>query len=212
MVAWRTELKTPEYPGGRPLVIVANDCTVQSGSFGVAEDEFFDKVSKYARAGGLPRLHLACNSGARIGLAEELKPYFKVAWNDMANEAAGYKYLYLSEEDLAKLPKGCVSGEFITEGGEKRYKLNFIVGEKDGIGVENLRGSGLIAGETSQAYAETLTGRSSSPASRRSTSCSARRSTSRRTSWAGRRSCCPTASPTSSPPTTRTASRRSCAG
>ena len=46
-----------------------------------------------------------------------------------------------------------VSGEFITEGGEKRYKLDYIVGEKDGIGVENLRGSGLIAGETSQATA-----------------------------------------------------------
>ena len=48
-----------------------------------------------------------------------------------------------------------VSGEFITEGGEKRYKLDYIVGEKDGIGVENLRGSGLIAGETSQAHAQT---------------------------------------------------------
>ena len=92
---------------------------------------------------------------ARIGLAEELKPYFKVAWNDPANEANGYKYLYLTEEDLAKLPEGVVSGEFITEGGEKRYKLDYIVGEKDGIGVENLRGSGLIAGETSQAHAQT---------------------------------------------------------
>ena len=39
---------------------------------------FFDAVSKYARSQGLPRLHIASNSGARIGLAEELKPYFKV--------------------------------------------------------------------------------------------------------------------------------------
>ena len=36
---------------------------------------------------------------AKKGLAEELKPYFKVAWNDPSNEANGYKYLYLSEED-----------------------------------------------------------------------------------------------------------------
>ena len=136
---------------------MANDCTVQSGSFGVDEDIYFDKVSKYARAGGYPRLHIASNSGARIGLAEEVKPYFQIAWNDPAKEENGYKYLYLSEEDLAKLPEGVVSGEFVTEGGEKRYKLNYIVGEKDGIGVENLRGSGLIAGETSQAYAETFT-------------------------------------------------------
>jgi acetyl-CoA carboxylase/biotin carboxylase 1 len=157
MVGWHLTLKTPEYPDGRPLVIVANDCTVQSGSFGVDEDIYFDKVSKYARAGGFPRLHIASNSGARIGLAEEVKPYFQIAWNDPANEANGYKYLYLSEADLAKLPEGVVSGEFVTEGGEKRYKLNYIVGEKDGIGVENLRGSGLIAGETSAAYADTFT-------------------------------------------------------
>ena len=130
---------------------------MQSGSFGVDEDTFYDKVSKYARAGGFPRLHIASNSGARIGLAEEVKPYFKIAWNDADNEQSGYKYLYLLEEDLAKLPEGVVSGQFVNEGGEKRYKLNFIVGEKDGIGVENLRGSGLIAGETSAAYAETFT-------------------------------------------------------
>ena len=30
-------------------------------------------------------------------------------------------------------------------------------GKKDGIGVENLRASGMIAGETSQAYEEVLT-------------------------------------------------------
>ena len=84
-----------------------------------------------------------------------MKPYFQIAWNDPAKEENGYKYLYLTEEDLAKLPEGVVSGEFITEGGEKRYKLDYIVGEKDGIGVENLRGSGLIAGETSQADAQT---------------------------------------------------------
>ena len=86
-----------------------------------------------------------------------MKPYFQIAWNDPAKEENGYKYLYLTEEDLAKLPEGVVSGEFITEGGEKRYKLDYIVGEKDGIGVENLRGSGTIAGETSRAYESTFT-------------------------------------------------------
>ena len=29
MVGWQTTLRTPEYPEGRPLVIVANDVTVQ---------------------------------------------------------------------------------------------------------------------------------------------------------------------------------------
>ena len=45
----------------------------------------------------------------------------------------------------------------MTEGGEKRFKLDYIVGEKDGLGVENMRGSGLNAGETAAAYAETFT-------------------------------------------------------
>ena len=103
---------------------------MQSGSFGVKEDEFFDKVSKFARANGYPRLHIASNSGARIGLAEELKPYFKVAWNDPANEANGYKYLYLTPEDAKTLGAGKnFDGEEITDEGEKRFKLDFIVGE-----------------------------------------------------------------------------------
>jgi len=157
MVGWHATLKTPEYPEGRPLVIVANDCTVQSGSFGVKEDDYFFAISKYARASGLPRLHVACNSGARIGLAEELKPYFKVAWNEPDNEASGYKYLYLSEEDANRFEEGVFHGELIEEDGEKRFKLEDIVGQQDGIGVENLRGSGMIAGETSAAYEETFT-------------------------------------------------------
>ena len=157
MVGWQTTLKTPEFPEGRPLVIVANDCTVQSGSFGVKEDEYFDALSKYSRASGLPRLHLACNSGARIGLAEELKPYFRVAWNDPLNEANGYKYLYMAEADVQRFDEGIFHGEYINDDGEKRFKLKDIVGVTDGIGVENLRGSGLIAGETSAAYKDTFT-------------------------------------------------------
>lgn len=41
--------------------------------------------------------------------------------------------------------------------GEVRYKITDIIGLKDGLGVENLRGSGMIAGETSRAYDETVT-------------------------------------------------------
>ena len=35
-----------------------------------------------ARSQGLPFLYISANSGARIGLAEEVKHHFKVAWND----------------------------------------------------------------------------------------------------------------------------------
>jgi acetyl-CoA carboxylase / biotin carboxylase 1 len=41
MIAWHATMKTPEYPHGRELVIIANDVTFQSGSFGVKEDDFF---------------------------------------------------------------------------------------------------------------------------------------------------------------------------
>lgn len=38
-----------------------------------------------------------------------------------------------------------------------RYIITDIIGSDDGIGVENLRGSGTIAGESSQAYKEIIT-------------------------------------------------------
>lgn len=39
----------------------------------------------------------------------------------------------------------------------KRYKITDIIGQQDGLGVENLRYAGMIAGETSQAYNEIVT-------------------------------------------------------
>lgn len=39
----------------------------------------------------------------------------------------------------------------------RRYKITDIIGQQDGIGVENLRYAGMIAGETSQAYNEIVT-------------------------------------------------------
>jgi acetyl-CoA carboxylase/biotin carboxylase 1 len=41
--------------------------------------------------------------------------------------------------------------------GEIRHVLTDIIGDKHGLGVENLAGSAAIAGETSRAYRETLT-------------------------------------------------------
>ena len=42
------------------------------------QDQFFQKASEFARVRGLPRIYVSCNSGARVGLVEELKPLFKV--------------------------------------------------------------------------------------------------------------------------------------
>lgn len=38
-----------------------------------------------------------------------------------------------------------------------RYKITDIIGKEEGLGVENLRGSGMIAGESSLAYEEIIT-------------------------------------------------------
>merc|ERR1711937_111479 len=139
--------------GGREVVFIANDVTVQSGSFGVPEDEIFYKASKYARENKMPRVYIACNSGARIGLVEDLKPKFNIKFVDEANPSKGFEYLYLDDDTYKSLPEGSVNVEKVPEG----WAIKDIIGTSEGIGVENLQGSGKIAGETSRAYDEIFT-------------------------------------------------------
>lgn len=153
MVAWLVNMKTPEYPEGREVVVVSNDVTVQSGSFGVEEDEVYFKASTFARERKIPRVYIACNAGARIGLVEELKPMLNIKFNDPANPSKGFEYLYLSDDDYKSLPDGSVIAEKVSEG----WALKDVIGTKHGIGVENLQGSGKIAGETSRSYDEIFT-------------------------------------------------------
>lgn len=161
MVAFKVTVKTPEYPRGRQFVIVANDITFKIGSFGPHEDEFFNKVTEYARKRGIPRIYLSANSGARIGIAEELVPLFQVAWNEPGNPSKGFNYLYLTSESLEELKKqgkdNVVVTESIVEEGEERHVIKAIIGAEDGLGVECLKGSGLIAGATSRAYKDIFT-------------------------------------------------------
>jgi acetyl-CoA carboxylase/biotin carboxylase 1 len=160
MVGWMVTAKTPEYPRGRKFIIIANDITFRIGSFGPKEDEFFFKCSELARKLGIPRIYLSANSGARIGMAEELIPHFKVAWNNAENPEAGFKYLYLSPEAKKKFEDGKtkhVKTEELSEDGEIRHKIISIIGAEDGLGVECLKGSGLIAGATSRAYNDIFT-------------------------------------------------------
>jgi len=50
MVAWRLMLRTPQYPDGREVILIANDITHQIGSFGPPEDQLF-------QVGGALRSH-----------------------------------------------------------------------------------------------------------------------------------------------------------
>jgi acetyl-CoA carboxylase/biotin carboxylase 1 len=68
----------------------------------------------------------------------------------------------LSQEDFERFPAGTVSSTEATVDGKKVQILEAVIGDGQkstagGIGVENLRGSGLIAGETSRAYNEVFT-------------------------------------------------------
>ncbi|XP_054291063.1 acetyl-CoA carboxylase-like isoform X2 [Macrosteles quadrilineatus] len=158
MVAWRLTLNTPEYPEGRDLILISNDITFLIGSFGPKEDIVFNLASEYARKLKVPRIYFAANSGARIGLAEEVKNLFKIAWEDSEEPDKGFKYLYLTTEDYTKISAlNSVKAILIEDEGEARYKVTDIIGKDDGLGVENLKYAGMVAGETSQAYKEVVT-------------------------------------------------------
>ncbi|KAG9493211.1 hypothetical protein GDO78_001235 [Eleutherodactylus coqui] len=158
MVAWKMTLKTPEYPDGRDIIVIGNDITYRIGSFGPQEDLLYLRASELSRSQGIPRIYVAANSGARIGLAEEIRHMFHVAWEDAADPYKGYKYLYLTPQDYKKVSAlNSVHCEHVEDEGESRYKITDIIGKEEGLGVENLRGSGMVAGETSLAYEEVIT-------------------------------------------------------
>ncbi|TSO98495.1 Acetyl-CoA carboxylase 2 [Bagarius yarrelli] len=158
MVAFRMKMKTPEYPEGREIIVICNDITYLIGSFGPQEDLLFMRVSELARAEGIPRIYISANSGARIGLAEDIKHMFQVAWLDPADPYKGFKYLYLTPQDYTRISStNSIHCRHVEEGGESRYIITDIIGKEEGLGVENLRGSGMIAGESSQAYEEIIT-------------------------------------------------------
>ncbi|KAK2501552.1 hypothetical protein MC885_004992 [Smutsia gigantea] len=136
MVAFKMRLKTPEYPEGRDIIVISNDITFHIGSFGLGEDFLYLRASEMARAEGIPKIYLAANSGARIGLAEEIKHMFQVAWVDPADPHKGFKYLYLTPQDYTKISSlNSVHCKHIEEEGESRYVITDIIGKDDGLGV-----------------------------------------------------------------------------
>ncbi|KAG6776025.1 hypothetical protein POTOM_019528 [Populus tomentosa] len=157
MVAWCMEILTPEFPLGRTILVVANDVTFKAGSFGQREDAFFLAVTDFACNKKIPLIYLAANSGARIGAADEVKSCFKVGWSDEFFPDRGFQYVYLSPEDHARIGSSVIAHELKLENGETRWVIEAIVGKEDGLGVENLSGSGAIASAYSRAYNETFT-------------------------------------------------------
>ena len=151
MVAWKMKIAQPEFKGAREIIVIANDSTYEQGSFGPKEDALFSAASTYARKHKLPRIYICGNnSGARIGLCKDIEKCFKVAWK--GENKTTVDYMYLTPQDFTKYGH-LVIGEHILVDGQSRYKITAILGNDD-CGTAALRGSGLIAGETSKAYSE----------------------------------------------------------
>ncbi|KJP89997.1 hypothetical protein AK88_00453 [Plasmodium fragile] len=152
-------VKTIEYKEGRDVIFILNDITTHGGSFSVVEDQLFYAISSYAREKKIPRIYISCNSGARIGLYNFLMDKIQVSWKDEKKKELGYDYIYITEDVKNRIAKeDMIFLKELIHNGEKRYVIEGIVGNLNNhIGVENLRGSGLIAGETSKAYDEIFT-------------------------------------------------------
>ncbi|KAG6370295.1 ClpP/crotonase-like domain-containing protein [Boletus reticuloceps] len=97
------------------VVVIVNDIAYKIRSFGPIEDQFSYPVTKYPRARGLPRIHLSTNSGARIGLAEDVMNLFSCAWNDEGHPEKGFAYLYLTRENYLNVQEKAAAAIRTTE-------------------------------------------------------------------------------------------------
>ena len=157
MIAWIWTMKVPEKPDGRQIVVIANDASHSAGSFGPKEDAVFKAATELGLKRKLPIIYLSVNSGARFGLAEEVRSKFKVAWTNESDPAKGFQYLYLEDADYEQIKASVEAESIVTEYGQKRWILTDVIGAEDGIGAECLSGSGAIATAFSKAYHEGFT-------------------------------------------------------
>ena len=133
MVAWKISFKTPEYPQGRDVIVIANDITTHHGSFGVREDKLFLRASELARKLKVPRIYLSANSGARIAIAKEVLSLFKIAWEEPSDPEKGFKYIYLTPEDYSTLSSCGRESVVHTE----LIQVRIFIGLKNGLNFPN---------------------------------------------------------------------------
>ncbi|KII67787.1 Acetyl-CoA carboxylase [Thelohanellus kitauei] len=157
-VCWKFKISGLPHGLTIKFIVVASDITFMNGSFSLAEANLFAAASRMARYKKVPFVFICCCNGARIGMADEIKNIFKIKWNDDLDYSKGIHFLYLEEEDYNKLAsKESVIVEELILNDRLYYKITDIIGEREGIGVENLHGSGLVASEMSKSYDEIFT-------------------------------------------------------
>lgn len=138
----------------RSFILVANDITFSAGSFSVPENNLFKASCALARKKRIPFIYVSSNSGARIDLCDEAKKRFLVDFTSKGE----FNYIYLNEVDYLELTKKNVmlsAEKTVLKSGEIRYILHGVCGgPNDFLGVENLSGAGLMAGEMSRCYTD----------------------------------------------------------
>ena len=146
MIAFEIELKN-----NIKFILIANDITINVGSFSWKEDIVFLKASQYARINNLPRIYISSNSGAQLDLNYKVKDKVKIKWIQ-DNPELGFEFLYLEEENYNEL-KDEVEIEIRLINNKKYLVITAIKNE----GVKNLNGSAMIASETSKSFEENFT-------------------------------------------------------
>lgn len=87
-----------------------------------------------------------------------MKSRFRVAFKDKGKPESGFSFFFVNKEDYAELIRyGEIRAEPTMVDDEEVFRITDIIGIEPDLGVENLKGSGLIAGETSTAYDEIFT-------------------------------------------------------
>jgi acetyl-CoA carboxylase / biotin carboxylase 1 len=110
MVTWRWTHFNLEFPTGHDIIVVANDVNFLSGSFGPDEDDLFLASSKLARREGIPRKLFSDNSGARFGIASDVRDLLQVSWVDSSDPVKGFNDVAISQRDAESINNSVTTG------------------------------------------------------------------------------------------------------
>jgi acetyl-CoA carboxylase / biotin carboxylase 1 len=80
------------------------------------EDDLFLGASKLARREGIPRIYVAANSGARIGIASEVGDLLQVYRVDSYDHLKGFNCLALSQSHTESIMESIASGRLFQNG------------------------------------------------------------------------------------------------
>ncbi|EJW04521.1 hypothetical protein EDEG_01262 [Edhazardia aedis USNM 41457] len=168
--------------------LVMNDISVENGSFSVFEDIFYMLLLRFARKIKVPFVFVSCNSGARIGLYDDLRKILKYVDkkffidNDLQNACLKQekttieplKRNIIGEKELSSIESsnknsmGNFSKLYVKPGNEENFKIDNKCEEKNVVVLRNTKTSGKVyeesgivtnsVGEVISIYGNTKTG------------------------------------------------------